>query len=238
MRIINVSAILVPLKVLTLIVMHNGMTQFIQLALSNGVPLDTLVLVLILPIIVTVIAFFRQVIGIKAFGIYTPAIITFALLATNQIKYGITIFITVIAVGTLTRFLLKHFRLLYLPRVAIMITIVGFSILLLLFVGGTYNRTGLASVSIFPILIMITLVEKFIAVQIEKGNRAAVILSFETLLISVIGYYIASWPFLIKTILNYPWLSLLTVPVNIFLGKWTGVRLSEYFRFRQIIKSK
>jgi len=214
------------------------MNQFITLALANGIPLDTLVLVLILPIIVTVIAFFRQVIGVKAFGIYTPAIITFALLATNQIKYGITIFVTVIVVGTLTRFILKRARLLYLPRVAIMITIVGFSILLLLFVGGTFNRTGLASVSIFPILIMITLVEKFVAVQIEKGGRAAVILAFETLLISIIGYYIASWHFLISAILQYPWISLLTIPINIFLGKWTGLRISEYFRFRQILKPR
>ena len=214
------------------------MNQFITLALANGIPLDTLVLVLILPIIVTVIAFFRQVIGIKAFGIYTPAIITFALLATNQIKYGITIFVTVIVVGTLTRFILKRARLLYLPRVARMITIVGFSILLLLFVGGTFNRTGLASVSIFPILIMITLVEKFVAVQIEKGGRAAVILAFETLLISIIGYYIASWHFLISAILQYPWISLLTIPINIFLGKWTGLRISEYFRFRQILKPR
>lgn len=84
------------------------MNQFVSLAVYNGVPLDTLVLVLILPIIVTLIAFFRQVIGIKAFGIYTPAIITFAFLATNQIKYGITIFITVIVVGTATRFILKE----------------------------------------------------------------------------------------------------------------------------------
>ncbi|OGI25057.1 MAG: hypothetical protein A3J76_02380 [Candidatus Moranbacteria bacterium RBG_13_45_13] len=215
-----------------------NVNSFITLASANGVPLDTLVLVLILPIIVTMIAFFRQVIGIKAFGIYTPAIITFAFLATNDIKYGITIFVTVIVVGTATRFFLKRARLLYLPRVAIMITIVGFSILLLLFTGGRWNRTGLASVSIFPILIMITLVEKFIAVQIEKGNRTAVILSLETLFISIIGYYIASWPLLIKMILNYPWLSLLTIPVNIFLGKWTGLRLSEYFRFRQIIKPR
>jgi hypothetical protein len=215
-----------------------NINSFITLAAANGVPLDTLVLVLILPIIVTMIAFFRQVIGIKAFGIYTPAIITFAFLATNEIKYGITIFVTVILVGTVTRYLLKKARLLYLPRVAIMITIVGFSILFLLFIGGTWNRTGLASVSIFPILIMITLVEKFIAVQIEKGNRAAIILSLETLFISIIGYYIASWPQLIKMILSYPWLSLLTIPINIFLGKWTGLRLSEYFRFRQIIKPK
>lgn len=214
------------------------MNSFVSLATFNGVPLDTLVLVMILPIIVTVIAFFRQIIGIKAFGIYTPAIITFAFLATNQLKYGITIFLTVIVVGTATRYFLKRARLLYLPRVAIMITIVGFAILLLLILGGINNRTGLASVSIFPILIMITLVEKFIAVQIEKGNRAAVILSLETLLISIIGYYIASWSLLIGALIKYPWISLLTIPINIFLGKWTGLRLSEYFRFRQIIKSK
>jgi hypothetical protein len=214
------------------------MNSFVDLALANGVPLETLILVLILPIIVTMIAFFRQVMGIKAFGIYTPAIITFAFLATNQLKYGITIFITVIVVGTLTRLLLKHFRLLYLPRVAIMITVVGFSILILLIIGGIYNRTGLASVSIFPILIMITLVEKFVAVQIEKGGRAAVILAVETLLISIVGYYIASWGSLIKILLSYPWVSLLTIPVNIFLGKWTGLRISEYFRFRQIIKPR
>jgi hypothetical protein len=214
------------------------MNSFVNLALANGVPLETLILVLLLPIIVTVIAFFRQVVGVKAFGIYTPAIITFAFLATNDIRYGITIFITVIVVGTATRLLLKHFRLLYLPRVAIMITIVGFSILLLLIVGGINNRTGLASVSIFPILIMITLVEKFVAVQIEKGGRTAVILALETLLISVVGYYIASWGSLIRLLLTYPWMSLLTIPVNIFLGKWTGLRLSEYFRFRQIIKPR
>lgn len=218
--------------------MFNGMNQFINLALSSGIPIDTLVLVLILPIIVTVIAFFRQVVGIKAFGIYTPAIITFAFLATNEIRYGITIFITVIIVGTLMRLVLKPFRLLYLPRVALMITIVGFSILALLILGGINNRTGLATVSIFPIVIMITLVEKFVAVQIEKGGRSAVILALETLVISVIGYYIASWDVLINGILHYPWISLLTIPVNIFLGKWTGLRLTEYFRFRQIIKPR
>ena len=85
---------------------------------------------------------------------------------------------------------------------------------------------------------MITLVEKFIAVQIEKGNKTAVILSLETLFISVIGYYIASWPLLIGALIRFPWICLLTIPINIFLGKWTGLRLSEYFRFRQIIKSK
>ncbi len=211
-------------------------SPIIQYFLASGVPLDTVILILMLPIIATFIAFLRQVVGIKAFGIYTPLIITFAFLATNGIKYGITIFIAVILVGMLMRFVLKPFRLLYLPRVAITLTIVGILILLLLVIGGALRRTGLAAVSIFPILIMITLVEKFVAVQIEKGNKTAVILAFETLIISVIGYYIASWSPLVELLVVHPWITLLTLPINILLGKWTGLRISEYFRFKEVIK--
>lgn len=216
--------------------MELTISPIINFFLSKGVPFETALLILMLPIIATLITFLRQVIGVKAFGIYTPLIITFAFLATNGIKYGIGIFVAVILTGMLMRIALKPFRLLYLPRVAIMLSVVALIILAMLALGGTLKRTGLASVSIFPILIMITLVEKFIAVQIEKGNKTAVLLALETLAISVLGYYIASWSALIRLLATYPWIVLLTVPINIFLGKWTGLRVQEYFRFREVIK--
>ncbi len=211
-------------------------SPIIQYFLASGVPLDTVILILMLPIIATFIAFLRQVVGIKAFGIYTPLIITFAFLATNGLKYGIAIFIAVILVGMLMRFVLRPFRLLYLPRVAITLTVVALLILFLLVAGGAMRRTGLAAVSIFPILIMITLVEKFVAVQIEKGNKTAILLAFETLVISIIGYYIASWGSLVELLVIHPWATLLTLPINILLGKWTGLRINEYFRFKEVIK--
>jgi len=201
------------------------------------VPLDTVIMLFMLPIIVTLIAFFRQVVGIKAFGIYTPAIVTFAFLAIPQLRYGVVVFVTVIIVGMLMRYLLKRLKLLYLPRMAITLSIVAFSILLLLAMGGWMQRTGLAAVSIFPILIMVTLVEKFVGTQIEKGNRTALLLALETLAISIVGFYIASWTGLIKFIVVYPWVILATIPVNIFLGKWDGLRISEYVRFRDVLKN-
>lgn len=205
---------------------------------EQGVPLQTVTLLLMLPIIATLVAFFRQVIGIKAFGIYTPSLITFALLAfdPNGLKYGIAIFIAVILVGMVTRYALKYFRLLYLPRVAITLSIVALSILGILVVGGAFHRTGLASVSIFPLLIMITLTEKFIATQIEKGSRVASILAIETLLISIIGYFLVSSTVLTTLLLQYPWIILLSFVVNFSLGKWTGLRLTEYYRFRKILR--
>jgi len=204
--------------------------------MEQGLPFDTVVMLLMLPIIVTLIAFFRQVVGIKAFGIYTPAMVTFAFLAIPRLRYGVVVFIVVILVGMLMRYTLRKLRLLYLPRMAMTLSIVSFSILLLLVFGGTMHRTGLASVSIFPILIMITLVEKFVSTQIEKGDKAALILALETLFISIIGFYIASWFGLIHFIVTYPWVVLLTLPINIFLGKWDGLRILEYIRFRKVLK--
>jgi hypothetical protein len=203
--------------------------------LVQGVPKETVVLLLMLPIIVTMIAFFRQVIGIKAFGIYTPSIIIFAFLATG-IKYGLALFASVVMVGMVSRFLLKKLRILYLPRVAITLSIVAFAILGVLVAGGSVKRTGLAAVSIFPLIIMITIVEKFVAAQIEKGSKTAVYLASETLLIAVVGYYLASWEMLRNFIIVFPWAILLTIPINILLGKWTGLRLIEYVRFREVLK--
>jgi len=80
-------------------------------------------------------------------------------------------------------------------------------------------------------------VEKFVAAQIEKGNKAAMILAVETLVISLVGYYLASWPLLIKGIVSFPWMILITIPINIYLGKWDGLRLNEYIRFRDILKN-
>jgi len=217
-------------------------SSLINYFVSQGVPQESILLILMLPLVATFIAFFRQVVGIKAFGIYTPSIITFAFLAMAEeagskgVKYGIAIFVSVILAGMATRYALKKLRMLYLPRVAITLSVVAFVMLGILVIGGSFQRTGLASVSIFPLLIMITIVEKFVAAQIEKGNKTAFILASETLFMSLVVYAIISSRFLISLVLEYPWIVLLTIPLNIFLGKWTGLRITEYWRFRDVLK--
>lgn len=202
----------------------------------RGVPMETVGMLFMLPILMTFIALLRQVIGIKAFGIYTPAIATFAFLGLEKLRYGVAIFITVIFVGMIMRYVLKKLRLLYLPRVAINLTVVSFSILVLLALGGEFQRTGLSSAFIFPVLILITLVEKFVATQIEKGSKTALILALETLIISIAGFYMIGWNFLESSVLAYPWIVLITLPINFLLGRWSGLRLAEYFRFKDVLR--
>ena len=212
------------------------MPNLVDLAISQGVPVETVVYVLMYPVILTIIAFARQVIGIKAFGIYTPSVIAVAFLATT-LKYGVAIFAVVILVALGMRYLLRNFQLLYMSRTAIMLSVTAISVLIFLVIGGVFNRTGLASVSIFPILIMITIVEKFVVAQIEKGFRTAFFLALETILLAVICYFVVKWEAFQMLVLNYPVTVIFIVLLNIFIGRWQGLRLYEYLRFRDVIKN-
>jgi len=202
---------------------------------NQGVPINTIYLLLTLPLIATILSFTRQFIGIKAFGIYTPTIIALSFLGTG-IGYGLLIFVIVLFIASLGRVLARKIGLLYLPRMALILIIVSLTIFILFLLGAFSKDIGLITISVFPILILIVLAEKFVAAQIEKGNKTAIILTIETLILSSLCYWIASLPSTKAILLGYPEIIFLFFIINIFLGKWSGLRLMEYFRFRKVIK--
>lgn len=213
----------------------NFMSVAVNYMVNKGVSLNTIFLILILPLIATIIAFTRQVIGIKAFGIYIPSIIALSFVSIG-IKYGLIIFAIIILTGTLARYLARKIKILYLPRMAIVVTIVSLFIFVLFILGTVFEQPGIISVSVFPILIMTFMTEKFVAAQIEKGTKTAILLSLETLILSVLCYFVATWKDLEILILGYPEIILITIVINILIGKWTGLRVLEYIRFRKVLE--
>jgi len=184
----------------------------------------------------TAIAFARQILGIKTFGLYIPLIITLAFLATG-IKYGIILFIITLLVGSLLRPILRKSKLLYIPRTALTLIAITICIYILFVLAIYFNKTGLIQISIFPVLIIITLSEKFISTQIRLGTKHALSITIITLLISIASYYLISWHSLQNIVTAYPIISIvLLIIINIWLGKWEGLRLTEYFRFKDVIK--
>jgi len=213
----------------------NALSYVVNALVNWGVPTSSIVLILMLPIVATLLAFSRQVIGMKAFGIFTPAAVTLSFLAIG-LKYGVLIFIVILLAATGSRILIRKFRLLYLPRMALVLTAVSFAVLALFGVSGLLlKQTGALAFSVFPILILASLAEQFVEAQIRLGLRAAAILTFETLLLSVVSTLIIQWDALQSLIVGFPELILITIPINILLGRWTGLRLSEYIRFRKLL---
>jgi len=119
---------------------------------------------------------------------------------------------------------------------ALVLTSVSLSLLLLLGFGVANNQNSILSFSIFPALILTILAEEFIAAQFKLGVRSALTITAWTLVLSTICYFIVSSELFRTLILSYPEIILLTVPINVALGQWGGLRITEYFRFRELLR--
>ena len=97
--------------------------------------------------------------------------------------------------------------------------------------GLTFTRE-----TIFILLILSTLAENFLQLKTEEGWWSALFGISETILGAFFCVAIVQWQFFQSLILAYPELLLLTIAVNIVLGRWTGLRLVEYFRFREVFR--
>lgn len=213
----------------------NAISFLVNVMLDRGVPSNTIRLVLMLPVIVTVVAFMKQVFGLATLGVYTPSILALSFIALD-LTYGLIILISILAIGTLTRIFLRKYRLLYIPRMAIVLTFVSLTILVLLFFGSLLDISSVVGVAVFPMLIMSTMVEKFVSIQGGKGLRSALTLVGESVLVAILCYFVAEWGWLKVVILGHPEVIFLFLFANVIMARWTGLRLLEYVRFREIIR--
>ncbi|MDP7069435.1 MAG: 7TM domain-containing protein [Candidatus Peribacteraceae bacterium] len=212
----------------------NVLSSLVNYMLTHGVSSQTVTLLLLLPLIATILAFFKQVIGITTFGLYTPSIVALSFLALGS-GVGMLFLLFILITGYATRSFMKRWRLLYIPKVAIILTVVSITVLILLSIGAYFDIT-LSGDTIFVLLIMSTLAESFLNVKMEQGWKSALFGIGETVFAALACVYIVSLPFLRSVILAYPELILITIVINIFLGRWTGLRLVEYFRFQEVFK--
>lgn len=225
-------------QILTPLSWHNFLKHAIHRAVSSGVPANTIVLLLLLPLVAGVIAATRHLVGFRGFGILIPATISVVFVATGIIT-GILIFLAILVVATVGRMIIRRLKLQYLPRMALLLWFVTLGVLASLSLSPYLGLKELTTISIFPILIMVLLAETFIEVQIGKSLREATGLTTETLIVAFIGYLILSFDALQKTVLLNPEAVVLAVAIfDIFLGRYTGLRFFEYFKFHEATKGR
>ncbi len=226
----------------------NFMSYFVNILINTGIPDNTIALILLLPVIATVVAIMRQVVGVTTFGIYTPSLLTLSFLIIGLYAGLLTLLMAIIA-GALLRPLLKKTRMLFIPKMAIVITIISMAILLLLIISNSLNLfdAQFLSIAVFPMIVISTSVEKMISVKSEKGLISSIFLMSGTVVVAVTAYIIAGgeinlgfttmqFSSLKTTMLTYPEIIILLLIVNLGLAKWSGLRLMEYVRFREILR--
>ncbi|MEM9259978.1 MAG: 7TM domain-containing protein, partial [Bacteroidota bacterium] len=204
------------------------------LPLQANLPLSLLKLVLLLPLCVLIVALFKNVVGLKTFGVFLPAIIAMAM-ADVGFTYGIIIYCLLIAIVGLLHHPLERWGLLYTPRmVALLIAMVS-TLLLLTYTGISTSNKVLSAMVFFPIIVLTIAAERFARTIVEDGYQEAIQLQLQTLVVTFCCYLIFTADFLTGYFLTFPETYAILIAVVLLLGRWIGLRITEYRRFNWIL---
>lgn len=200
-----------------------------------GIPLGLLKLIIMLPLGALFVAIFRNVIGIQTFGIFLPALIALSSRETG-LFYGLIGFIIVAGIVSLLHFPLNKLGILYVPKMTILLISVVITFLITSVIAININVYELSYVSLFPIVIVTITAEQFGRKITEDGLPDALKLIGQTLLVSAVAYFAMNSRTMESFFLAFPELLLIILGLNLMLGRWIGLRLTEYYRFRWLLK--
>lgn len=215
----------------------NFVQHAIRAAVEQEVPSNVLVLLLLFPVVASLIAASRHIIGLEGFGVYTPAVLAVALLSTGIIT-GLVLFVIILIAAMAGRALFRTFHLQYLPRTALILWLVSLTVFGILLISPYIFTAGinLFALSIFPILVLILLSENFIEAQLSGSQYRAFELTAETMFLAVVAALFMQAEAVQFFVIVNPEMTILSVLiVDILVGRFTGLRLAEYLRFKPIL---
>lgn len=203
-----------------------------------GLPLQTQAVygvILLIPIGALVMILMRNIIGIQTFGIFTPVLVALAFRET-KLFWGIVLFTSVVALGLALRSYLEHLRLILVPRLAAVMSLV---VIIMLMFSIVSHKLGIEiglSVSLFPIVILTMAIERLSIVWEERGPLDAIQEGFGSLLVAAAAYAVMNLDIVEHLVSVFPELLLVVLAVMIMLGRYRGYRLLELFRFRELAR--
>jgi hypothetical protein len=188
-----------------------------------------------IPIGALVIVLLRNFIGIKTFGTFMPVLVALAFRET-RLLWGIVLFAMIVALGLLIRFYLEKLRLLLVPRLTCVLTVV---VILMAGISVLSQKLDIQpglSIALFPMVIISMTIERMSIVWEERGASEALQEGFGSLVVAALTYLVMGIPWLSHLIFVFPELLLVVLAVTLLTGRYTGYRLLELKRFRSFGK--
>ena len=197
---------------------------------------------------------FRTVIGITTFGTFGPALLGLVCRDLHDFPWALGIFVGIMLTGWIIRRLLDRYHLLMVPRISVLLTcIVGLLVICLALLGPEAGTTR-GYVALLPLIILTHMIERFWTVETEDGTAASFRTLLGTVVVAVVVTFVvnfdlplnaaARWlwhgpvvpPDAVRTtFFRYPECLGLVLAGQLLLGRYTGYRLTELFRFRDLL---
>lgn len=196
---------------------------------------NTFKLLLLVPLGALVVVVMRVFIGIKTSGTFMPILLAMAFIETQLIP-GILMFLVVVTIGLIVRSYLSHLNLLLVARISsVLIVVLG----IMAFVAILSQKLGLEyarSITFFPIIILSWTIERMSILWEEEGAKEVIEQGSGSLIVSVLAFFAMTDKTISFITFNFPEILLAVLGLTILLGRYSGYRLSELYRFKTMEK--
>lgn len=192
-------------------------------------------IILMVPLGALVIVVLRNLIGLATFGTFMPVLVAMAFRETSLV-WGIVMFTTLVTVGLLLRQFLEKLHLLLVPRLAAVLTIVIMLIAVFSIISVRLDMERGLSVALFPVVILAMTIERMSIVLEETGSKEAFKLGIGSMLAAIAGYLVMTNELLSHLFFVFPELLLVVLALTLLVGRYTGYRLMELWRFRGLMR--
>jgi hypothetical protein len=170
-----------------------------------------------------------------SFGTFAPALVGLAFRELHSLP-GLLVFVSILLVGWLLRRVLDYYHLLQVPRVAVMLSLVVALLIATMVAANLEELPATEYIPFFPMVILTGMIERFWTLEAEDSTTS----SFKTLVITMgIAATIAlalNLPGLVYHLFCFPETLGLVIALQLLIGRYTGYRLTEIFRFRDFLR--
>lgn len=191
--------------------------------------------ILLVPIGALIIAFLRILIGLRTSGTFMPILIALAFVETQLIP-GLLMFVSIVSVGLLIRFLLSSLNLLLVARIASIIIIVIMIMALFSIISAKLQLQQVMTITFFPMIILAWTIERMSILWEEEGPKEVLIQGGGSLFMACLAYLTMSNSLIKHMSFNFPELLFVVLALLLMMGQYTGYRLTELARFRSLVK--
>ena len=192
---------------------------------------------LLIPVAALVVVVMRILVAIRTSGTFMPVLIALAFIQTT-LFIGLLIFIGLVGIGIWIRSYLSRLNLLLVSRVAAVIIVVILLMAVLAVVSYKLGLDQALTVTFFPTVIVAWTIERMSILWEEEGGHEVLVRGGGSLLVAVLAYMAMSNTLVAHLTFNFPELMLSLLGLILLLGKYTGFRLSELYRFRDMGKGQ
>lgn len=209
-----------------------------QVSLYNLRPGEQTVVkfLLLLPLAALIVSIYRTLIGVPTYGTFSPALVGLAFLDLKALPFGLGIFVLTVLVGWGLRRLLDRYHLLLVPRTSVLLTLIVVFLIGVMMIANHLGVSTTQYISLFPLVILTHLVERFWMVESEDGTTASFKTLLGTLVVAVTVSVALSPAVVTRWMFQYPETLGIVIAVQMLIGRYTGYRISELYRFRDLVK--